>query len=125
MDELLDFSVEHHEIITKDIEFNSFHFPFGENSQVYIHQPVVKLSKADLENQNIKNKEKQFAHYSMYQQYLDKKYELRIFYLKGKFYTMAISRRRMKKQKLISEIMIPKGLTAVFLTSYQQKQKRK
>ncbi|WP_083997389.1 grasp-with-spasm system ATP-grasp peptide maturase [Chryseobacterium angstadtii] len=89
-DELLDFAMRHDFIITKDIEFNAFRFSFGEQSQVHIHQPVVKLSRKDIENQSIKNKGKYFGHFSMYQQYTAKKYELRIFFLNGKLYTMAI-----------------------------------
>ncbi|MCQ9633887.1 grasp-with-spasm system ATP-grasp peptide maturase [Chryseobacterium sp. WG23] len=99
IDELLSFSARYDSIITKDIEFNSFQFTYTEGSEVYIHQPVLKLSKSDIQNLSIQNNGKEFSHFSMYQEYTEKKYELRIFYLKGKFYTMAIFSQANEKTK--------------------------
>ncbi|KXH84613.1 grasp-with-spasm system ATP-grasp peptide maturase [Chryseobacterium kwangjuense] len=98
-DELLNFASRHNDVITKDIEFNAFRFSFGKDTQVHIHQPVVKFSMKDIENQSIRNKEKYFGHFSMFQEYTEKKYELRIFFLKGKFYTMAIFSQTNEKTK--------------------------
>lgn len=100
MEELLDFSLTYDPIITKDIEFNSFQFIFEENSQVFVHQPVHILSKNDIQIQSSKYDGEKFGHFSMYQQYIEKKYELRIFYLKGKFYPMAIFSQASEKTKI-------------------------
>ncbi|PWN71850.1 grasp-with-spasm system ATP-grasp peptide maturase [Chryseobacterium phosphatilyticum] len=99
MDELVEFSSRYDSIITKDIEFNTFHFTYQENQEVYIHQPVVKLSKKEIQDQSSKTAEREFQHFSMYQQYTEKKYELRIFYLRGRFYTMAIFSQANEKTK--------------------------
>lgn len=94
------FSALYKKIITKDIEMNeinaayddNYNFIIGAGVQILTNEGVVEISK--------KYQNRSIAKFAFYQQYIEKKYELRIFYLKGKFYTMAIFSQANEKTKI-------------------------
>lgn len=82
-------------VITKAIDIDSItleNYP-GFNCSLHLTTRVIDpASFSDLEIQN--------GIPALFQQYIDKKYELRVFYLKGKFYAMAIFSQQNEKTKL-------------------------
>jgi ATP-GRASP peptide maturase of grasp-with-spasm system len=94
--DLINFSLIHEKIITKDIEMNAIKASYNENYNIVIEPSVKILRREDILPKNKKTK----GTFSLYQQYIEKKYELRIFYLKGKFYPMAIFSQASEKTKI-------------------------
>jgi ATP-GRASP peptide maturase of grasp-with-spasm system len=90
LDELLLFSEKHPKILTKDIEFDSINFTYDEMHNVSIYTTVSILTSDDIKSLRKKEKKGTPPHFSLFQQYVEKKIELRIFYLNGIFYPMAI-----------------------------------
>lgn len=78
-----DFLKKHDKIICKPVR-NSFNRFKYKNSEIRFSAPTMLISL-----ENIETFPKDFL-LSMFQQYIDKKVELRSFYLKGQFFTMAI-----------------------------------
>lgn len=95
--ELLVFSKKHSKILTKDIEFDTINFAYDEVHNVSIYATVTILTPADIKL--LKEKENSSCHFSLFQQYIEKKIELRIFYLNGLFYPMAIFSQENDKTK--------------------------
>jgi len=79
-EKLYSFQANHGNIITKAIQESLF---FINNNSVYSNYTE------EITDNSISSIEKEFFP-SLFQKKLDKKYELRIFYLKGKCYSMAI-----------------------------------
>ncbi len=98
INELIDFSSLHKKIITKDIEMNSIEMSYDDDYDVIIGPSVQILEKQDI--LNISKKYQDTAKFALYQQYIEKKYELRILYMKGKFYPMAIFSQANEKTKI-------------------------
>ncbi|MEY8760684.1 grasp-with-spasm system ATP-grasp peptide maturase [Chryseobacterium tongliaoense] len=97
--ELRIFSDKYEKLISKDIKFNPIKISFNDYV-INIISPVRILDKNKALQLFQKNKEKKANHFSLFQQYITKKYELRIFYLKGKFYTMVIFSQANEKTKI-------------------------
>lgn len=93
------FSDKYENLISKDIKFNPIKISFNDYL-ITIISPVRTLDKNKALQVFQKNKGKRTNHFSLFQQYINKKYELRIFYLKGKFYTMAIFSQANEKTKI-------------------------
>ncbi|HCA09958.1 grasp-with-spasm system ATP-grasp peptide maturase [Chryseobacterium sp.] len=100
LSELLQFSADHKNLITKDIEMNMLKADYDENYRIMIGAGIQILSQEDIIIMMEKYKYPRSAEPAFYQQYIEKKYELRIFYLKGKFYTMAIFSQANEKTKI-------------------------
>ncbi|WP_080779515.1 grasp-with-spasm system ATP-grasp peptide maturase [Chryseobacterium phocaeense] len=94
-EELLLFAQKHTKIITKAISSSNYELNL-DDYKVHMHCATEMINIKDVDQkQNIKTSFPAF-----YQQYIEKKYELRIFYLKGKFYTMAIFSQANEKTKI-------------------------
>ena len=97
--ELAAFAARHGRIVTKAIAKNLFRIDFEDNIQAGIACDTTLIHAAQLpaiqEAYRGKNPLPAF-----YQQYIDKKIELRIFYLKGRFYSMAIFSQANEKTKV-------------------------
>jgi len=78
-----EFLMKHDRIICKPVKnpFSCFKY---KNKEIRLNAPTLLITL-----ENIDSFPQIFLH-SMFQQYIDKKVELRSFYLKGRFYTMAI-----------------------------------
>lgn len=96
--EVIDFSSIHKKIITKDLEMNSIELVYDNNYGAVVTSTVKALEHEDILNTS--KKHQNTAKFALYQQYIEKKYELRIFYLKGKFYPMAIFSQASEKTKI-------------------------
>ncbi|UOU97263.1 grasp-with-spasm system ATP-grasp peptide maturase [Chryseobacterium daecheongense] len=97
---LLHFSSQYKSIITKDIEMDEIKISYDLNYKFIIGARVQMLTHQDILETKEKYQKELTTRYAFYQQYIEKKYELRIFYLKGKFYTMAIFSQANEKTKI-------------------------
>lgn len=94
-EELLLFAQKHTKIITKAISSSNYELTI-DDYKVHMHCGTEMINIKDLDQKHgIKTSFPAF-----YQQYIEKKYELRIFYLKGKFYPMAIFSQANEKTKI-------------------------
>lgn len=95
--EAISFAESHQKVITKAIAYNDFSLAFDN----------IQLSAVCITTVVDPEKLKQLRYGSgtsllpaLFQQYVEKKYELRIFYLKGRFYAMAIFSQASEATKL-------------------------
>ncbi|MFN1216053.1 grasp-with-spasm system ATP-grasp peptide maturase [Chryseobacterium kwangjuense] len=94
-EELLLFTQKHTKIITKAISSSNYELSLDDYKvNMYCGTEMINIKHLN-HKQNIKT-----LFPSFYQQYIEKKYELRIFYLKGKFYPMAIFSQANEKTKI-------------------------
>jgi ATP-GRASP peptide maturase of grasp-with-spasm system len=98
-EEVLAFLRKYLKILTKDIEFDTINFAYDEVYNVSIYATVTILTPPDIKFLKEKEKENSYCHFSLFQQYIEKKIELRIFYLNGLFYPMAIFSQENDKTK--------------------------
>lgn len=98
--ELMQFSAVHPYVLTKDICFDEIVYRYDEQYSIRIETGVQLLSHEDILLLQNKYKHPIVNAYALYQQYIPKKYELRIFFLKGKFYPMAIFSQANDKTKI-------------------------
>jgi ATP-GRASP peptide maturase of grasp-with-spasm system len=80
---LREFLTVHEKVITKPLSNSSFGFS-REGYKIDLGLPTTMVNNYDLDQVLT------MALPALFQQYIDKKYELRIFYLKGTFFSMAI-----------------------------------
>lgn len=97
--ELTAFAATRKKIISKDIAFRPLTLTFNERYAVRIGQGVQLLSQQDIVALSQRYESEPVAGFSLYQQYIEKRYELRIFYLKGRCYAMAIFSQANEKTK--------------------------
>lgn len=100
MRELVRFSSLHEKIITKDIEMNPVKVSYDPHYKIAISPTVQLLTYKDILQLSQKYTDIQTAMPTFYQEYIEKKYELRIFYFKDRFYTMAIFSQANEKTKI-------------------------
>ncbi|MCT2563654.1 grasp-with-spasm system ATP-grasp peptide maturase [Chryseobacterium herbae] len=98
--QVIHFSSLYKKIITKDIEMNEINASYDDNYNFIIGAGVQVLTNEEVTEISKKYQNRSIAKFAFYQQYIEKKYELRIFYLKGKFYTMAIFSQSNEKTKI-------------------------
>lgn len=89
-DALLSFARQHETIITKSLGRNHFICPFGTEGSLKIGLGTVLLQATDLESWFADKPAGPLPMPALFQRYVSKKVELRIFYLDGSFYPMAI-----------------------------------
>lgn len=87
---LLDFVAKHKRIITKTLSSNAFHCSFGSGIMVKIGMGTVLLDEEDIKTHGATCSNTDLPLPAFYQQYIEKRLELRIFYLDSSFYAMAI-----------------------------------
>ncbi|MDI9319947.1 MAG: grasp-with-spasm system ATP-grasp peptide maturase [Phycisphaerales bacterium] len=97
--ELIEFCLIHRNIISKPIIFGSFEFPNSSTEQIFISSGVIKLDHSELMEIKSKCENSSFSP-SLFQVYIEKKFELRIFYLNGQCYSMAIFSQSNVKTKI-------------------------
>jgi ATP-GRASP peptide maturase of grasp-with-spasm system len=96
---LFEFSSIHKNIISKPIIFGSFAFPISITNQIFISSNVIKLNRNEIIEIKSNCGAGNFSP-SLFQAYVEKKFELRIFYLNGKCYAMAIFSQANEKTKI-------------------------
>lgn len=87
------FSKKINKIISKPIENATFNFDIEKFNIAF--SPGIKI----LENENFENSPKSFSP-TLFQEYIEKKFEIRSFYLNGVFKSMAIFSQQNEKTKL-------------------------
>ena len=99
MRELVAFAATREKIISKDIAFPPVTLTFNERYAVHIGQGIQLLTQQDIVGLSQRYESHPVAGFSLYQQYVEKRYELRIFYLQGRCYAMAIFSQANEKTK--------------------------
>lgn len=87
IEDLIQFSEKNNYIITKSIIDSTFSFPVSSAQTVIASIPSVKMSYSELLADSHRNAP---IGLSFAQEYIDKKYEIRTFYIQGDFFSMAI-----------------------------------
>lgn len=82
-------------VITKAIAINEISFKLNKDIKC-----IFNLTTTLVDNTYQTNEKLEDCLPALYQQYIEKKYELRIFYLKGKFYPMAIFSQNNERTKI-------------------------
>ncbi|WP_166919674.1 grasp-with-spasm system ATP-grasp peptide maturase [Flavobacterium poyangense] len=82
-------------IITKAIDIDTMNIENYPGFNCFLTLATAIITPESIRNQNIEN-----CTPALFQQYIEKKYELRVFYLKGKFYPMAIFSQQNEKTKI-------------------------
>lgn len=96
---LLQFTNEHEKIITKANHHNRFQIDLGD-SMISMGFDTRLWTKADVEKLIADDPIARFSIPSFFQKYIEKRYELRIFFLDGEFYSMAIFSQENEKTKV-------------------------
>jgi len=91
---------ENSEIIFKSIHWNLFSFSTNDGKHFKAGIDSSKLLNKENLVDLINNKGSEKILYSLYQEYINKKFELRIFYLNGMFYPMAIFSQQNEETKV-------------------------
>jgi ATP-GRASP peptide maturase of grasp-with-spasm system len=96
-DEIHDFIFNYKVVVTKPISMPYFNYIENQDLvEIFYSTKVIKKTQLDNIRQKIKKNE---LLPSFIQQYIDKRFEVRVFYFNNKFYSMAIFSQQSKKTK--------------------------
>jgi Glutathione synthase/Ribosomal protein S6 modification enzyme (glutaminyl transferase) len=97
--QLLEFIETHDKVITKANHKNQIRIAL-DKTIILLSSDTKLLSKEDVQSFISKSNDFRYSVPSFYQKYIEKKYELRVFFLAGKLYPMAIFSQANEKTKI-------------------------